>query len=236
MSNILRRKLQPIILTVAAGACAASAAEAQVGHPPGSSPYSDVRAKFLGSVGGGYSWGSGGKIGAGPTHGPTIGGRLDLHLAGPASAQAAVNLADLDRTLLDPNAGSNDPVVGISGQRIILADVGLIMTLTGQKTWYGFAPYIGLSMGVALGGPVVGDTLSAFSFDTKFMVGPQLGFRWHPVTRIFLRVEGRDMLWRLSYPESFFGGDPPLLDPQVNKTTQWTHNPMLLVALGFTFN
>jgi hypothetical protein len=88
-------------------------------------------------------------------------------------------------------------------------------------------------MGLALGGSVPADTLSTFNFNTKFMVGPQIGFRWHPVRSFFLRVEGRDMLWKLSYPDSYFEGDFPVLDPLVNKTTEWTHNLMLFASLGF---
>jgi len=235
MSNIPCRKLQPIIVALAIGASTASSARAQVGHPPGSSPYRDMRAKFLISFVGGHSWGSGGKLKAGPASGPIFGGRLDLHLAGPGSVQAGLNWGTLDRRLLDPNADPDDRVAGVPRQAVIMADAGLILTLTGQKTWYGFAPYAGLSMGLALGGTVEGDTLSTFNFNTKFMVGPQLGFRWHPIGQLFLRVEGRDMVWRLTYPDEFFNGDPPLLDPQVNKTTEWTHNLMLLVSFGFTF-
>ena len=193
-----------------------------------------MRAKYLVSINGGYSWGSGGKVEAGPANGPIVGGRFDVNLAGPGSIQVGINWANLNRKLIDPNADPDDRVFGTATQSVFMADAGLILTFTGQKTWHGFAPYIGASMGLALGGSVEADTLSTFNFNTKFMVGPQLGFRWHPVRQFFLRIEGRDMLWKLSYPDEYFNGDPPVLDPQVNKRTEWTHNLMLLVSLGFT--
>ncbi len=233
MSNIPSLKLQPIFFACALGVSIVASGEAQVGHPPTSSPYRDMRDKYLVSITGGYSWGSGGKVKAGPANGPLVGGRFDLHLAGPGSIQIGLNWAGLDRQLIDPNADPDDRVYGTARQSVFMADAGLVLTLTGQKTWYGFAPYFGASMGLALGGSVAADTLSTFSFNTKFMVGPQLGFRWHPVRRFFLRVEGRDMVWKLSYPDEYFDADPPVLDPLVNKRTEWSHNLMLLVSLGF---
>ena len=113
--------------------------------------------------------------------------------------------------------------------------------LTGQKTWYGFAPYLGLSMGVAIGGDVPADSLSGYDFNIKFMAGPGIGLRWHPGSRIGLRVEFRDVLWKLSYPNAFFEPPtdqpdiPPVLDPEFNKTSEWTHNPSLYISLGYAF-
>jgi hypothetical protein len=57
---------------------------------------------------------------------------------------------------------------------------------------------------------------------------------------IGLHVDFRDTIWRLSYPDRFLVVPPgasfaPILDPQFNKNTQWTHNPMLLVSLGYAF-
>jgi len=233
MSNIPCRKLQPALFALILGVSLTATGEAQVGHPPTSSPYRDLRDKYFASINGGYSWGSGGKVEAGPANGPIVGARFDVHLAGPGSIQVGINWGNLNRQLIDPNADPGDRVYGTTTQSVFMADAGLILTFTGQKTWYGFAPYLGASMGLALGGSVPEDTLSTFTFNTKFIVGPQLGFRWHPVRQFFLRIEGRDMLWKLSYPNEYFDADPPVLDPQVNKTTEWTHNLMLLVSLGF---
>jgi hypothetical protein len=191
-----------------------------------------MRSKYLFSITGAYSWGSGGKVSAGPADGPILGTRFDLHLAGPGSIQAGVNWGSLNKILIDPNAEEGSRSIGPVRQSVYMLDAGLILTLTGQKTWHGFAPYFGASLGLAFAGTVEGDTLSTFDFGTRFIFGPQLGLRWHPVPRVFLRLEGRDMLWKLSYPEEFFDGDSPVLDPLLNKNTDWTHNPMLLVSVG----
>lgn len=232
MSNIPYRRLELFLLCFILGGSLTGTANAQVGHPPESSPYRDMRSKFLFSVTGGNSWGSGGKVAAGPADGPILGTRLDVHLGGPGSAQIGVNWASLNRMLIDPSADESSRSTGPVRQSIFMFDVGLILTLSGQKTWHGLAPYFGGSLGIAMAGPVPGDTLSTFEFGTKFITGPQIGLRWHPVSRLFLRIEGRYMFWKLSYPDEFFEGDPPVLDPLVNRETDWTHNPMLLVSLG----
>jgi hypothetical protein len=73
------------------------------------------------------------------------------------------------------------------------------------------------------------------------MVTPMVGLRIHPTRRLSLRVEGRDAIWKLSYPSSFFDdpsmapGTEPVLDPQFNKDSEWTHNLMLYVSLGWSF-
>ncbi len=80
---------------------------------------------------------------------------------------------------------------------------------------------------------------SGFEFSTKFMVGPRLGLRWYPLERFSLRIEARDMLWRLAYPSRFFSepalapDSDPVLDSRTTKPNQWTHHPMFLFSLGY---
>ena len=96
-------------------------------------------------------------------------------------------------------------------------------------------------MGMAFGGSVPEDSLTGFKFGAKFMVTPLLGMRIHPTRRLSVRVEGRDAIWKLSYPQTFFVPPtedpdvPPVLDPQFNKDSEWTHNFMLYVSLGWSF-
>ncbi len=232
---------RPILIYLLVGLGVPGTLGAQVGHTPRSSPYRDLPEKYMFALTGGYSWGSGGKVKVGPGEGSVFGARGDIHLAGPGSVQVGLNVGSFDRLLLDPKQGPDERVLGWARQSVVMADAGLNLVFTGQKTWYGLAPYLGLSLGVAIGGDVPADSLSGYDFNIKFMVGPGIGLRWHPVRRIGLRVEFRDVLWKLSYPELFFlppANDPeapPVLDPDFNKTSEWTHNPSLYVSLGYAF-
>lgn len=219
------------------GMLATTAAHAQVGYAPGHSPYRDVDAKYILSFVGGYSDGGGGKLGVGPSTGRIGGLRFDLHLAGPGNAQFNLLYGSLERGRIDPDAAPDEPALSTIQQSVILLDAGLNLALTGEKTWHGLAPYFGAGMGIALGG-AVSDSTFGMRFNTKFMAGPVVGFRWHPFGGVALRVEGRDLLWQLAYPSGFFDAPErdtaadPVLDPAVNGEKQWTHNPQLTVSLG----
>lgn len=242
MSNRSRHLVRTVIITLVSALATAPWAHAQVGHPPGSSPYRDLRSRYQVSVTGGYSWGTGGKVEVGPARGRFGGMRFDLHIGGPGAVQIGLNVGEFDRLLLDPSQAPDDRILGTATQSVFMVDAGLNLVLTGAKTWYGFAPYAGASLGLALGGAVpAADSLSLFNFSTKFIAGPQIGFRWFPVNRLSVRFEARDVIWRLSYPNQFFEppanapDDEPVLDLRFTKPTQWTHNPMLLVSVGWAF-
>lgn len=222
------------LVTALAALLACTALQAQVGHPPGSSPYRDLRLRYAFAFDGGYALGSGGRVDVGPSSGLFGGVRLDLHLAGPTNAVFGVAYGQFERVLLHPDSTPDTRNVGTVKQSVVLADVGVDLVLTGAKTWHGFAPYVGAGLGIALGRDVPNDP-SGFDFSTKFMIGPRIGTQWHPTRRIMFRIEARDMLWRLRYPAWFFEGSDPVLDPNTVKYTEWTHNPMFVFSVGYTF-
>jgi len=212
---------------------------AQVGHRPESSPYSDLRIGQTVTLMSGYLAGGRGKAGVGPSGGPLGGLRWDIHVGGAASLFLGAYMFDLERTLLDPAQPPDTRFLGTASQSVAMLEGGANLILTGEKTWHGFAPYVGAGLGVAFGGEVPEDT-SGFTFGTKFHVGPALGFRFFVNRRLHFRVEGRDVLWRLTYPGSFFTpptSDPngdPILNPQDTTDSQWTHHPVLMFGLGYT--
>ena len=62
---------------------------------------------------------------------------------------------------------------------VVLADVGLQLSLTGGKSFHGLQPYVGGTLGLAFGSTIVADT-SGYQFGTKFTYGPEAGMRWYP--------------------------------------------------------
>ncbi len=240
MSNTPPRYLRALILRVAAAALFwPGTASAQVGHAPESSPYRDLRAKHILSFTGGYVAGNAGKAGVGPTNGRFGAVRYDLHLSGATAMGFGFSFGYVDRLLIDPREGPDTRTLGNATQSLVMADFGINLVLTGAKTWRRLAPYLGFSLGLALGGEIPEDSLSGFNFSTKFQLSPQAGVRWYVTDRLSIRLEGRDILWRLSYPDSFFAAPAndlttdPILDLQTTKKTQWTHNPTLLLSLGY---
>jgi hypothetical protein len=214
---------------------------AQVGHDPDSSPYRDIFGKFILGVEGGYASGSGGSAGVGPAEGPFGGARLDIHLSGPANVGFEALYASLDRLIIDPTLLPDERELGTVKQSIIYLMGGVGLHFTGHKTWHGLAPFIGASLGLAFGGNVPEDSVMAgFSYDTKFVIAPWAGIRWHLGNRLSLRIEARDMIWQLKYPDAFFEapatGAPPVLNPLTQGVSEWTHNFWFLGVLGYTIS
>lgn len=213
-----------------------AAGVAQVGHAPGESPYDDQRVSQYLTFGAAYLTGGRGDAGVGPSDGYLGGVRWDIRLGTPSYAHLGLSAGWLDRVIVDPTLPADTRIQGNVTQSVYMADAGAALVLTGQKTWNHLAPYVGLSLGVVLGGAVPGDS-AGFKFATRFHVGPQVGARLHVSDRLHFRVEGRDVLWRLTYPGAFFTppnpADPPVLDADETKGSQWVHHPTLVLSLGY---
>jgi hypothetical protein len=157
-------------------------------------------------------------------------------MGGPADAFVDLSVARLKRTLIDRDSVPEARVIGTAKQTLLFADVGANLLLTGQKTWHGLIPYVGGNLGLVFGSDVSQD-VSGFKFAVHFLTGPQVGIRLHPSDRISLRVEARDVIWRLSYPLAFLESPasdiPPVLDPQIHDESEWIHHLVLSFGLGF---
>jgi hypothetical protein len=213
---------------------------AQVGHDPARSPYRPIIARTSLSGGATYIWGSSGGIGVGPADGPGGALRFEMRLTGPTDVFASVSWSRLKRLVADPKAPTDSQFSGPVNMGVLSAETGLLVLLTGDKSWNGLAPYVGGNMGIAFGAGVPEDT-SGYGFSTKFVSGPLVGARFYLGQSAYLRVEGRLQFWRLKYPTSYFleperaPDDPPVLDPTVTSDTEWTSHPTLLIGLGYAF-
>jgi hypothetical protein len=168
------------------------------------------------------------------------GARFDLHVGGPAALTFGAGVANLERIIIDPTWGPANRTLDTTTQAVVLVDGGFDLLFTGEKSWHGIVPYFGAGMGMALGTSVDADSLSGYSFSTHFTTGPRLGLWLHPLGRITFRIEARDLIWRLKYPDGFFSApeneptEPPVLDANVMKDTQWVHHLGLTITFGYT--
>jgi hypothetical protein len=210
-----------------------------VGHDPARSPYRDVLAKQTLSFFGAYLTGGRGQAQVAPSDGPLFGARWDIRLGAPTRAFLAFATGSLKRTLVLPNEPPATRFFETASQSMTIIDGGFNLVLTGKKSWRGLAPYAGLGLGVAVGGSVPQDS-SGFNFKTKFQIGPALGFRLFLGQTFHVRVEARDLLWRVTYPVTFFQGpegDPDfvtVLNPDFDGDSQWVHHPTFYFSLGYT--
>lgn len=217
-----------------------SAASAQVGFPPGHSPYHDIAARTGFVFTSTYIAGSGGNLGVGPRDGWLFGGRLETRLTGPTDGFIGVAFGNLTRSAIDPNGPvATRTTTGVT-QPVVMADAGITVILTGDKTWRGFAPYVGGALGITFGSSVPADS-SGFRFRAPFTTGPHIGVRWYPAANLSVRAEGRLLFWRLKYPSSFYltpgraPTDPPVLAASAG-TSDWTAHPSVVFGLAYSFH
>ena len=192
---------------------------AQAGHDPAHSPYHDIRRGLTLRATGGYFAGSRGSdsVPVGATNGATVGMRLELQASGALTV--ATGLSYANTTAMYVTAYDSVPKhIGPVNNALVLADFGILLSLTGGKTWHGFQPYVGGTLGLAFGSHVKADT-SGYNFGTKFTYAPEIGVRWYPARRLSAELGGRVLVYHLAFPSSYrYHVITNILDP-LSKTT-----------------
>jgi hypothetical protein len=232
------------LLIGAALAANVSAAAAQVGHAPGSSPYRDIPKghSVTGTLG--YVGGDGGRFGIAPHSGTSYGIRYDIRTGSAVQMGLGFARADMERLVVDPFVELVNRTSGPVKQTVTFAEVNLQLNLTGGKTWHRLAPFLATSAGLTFPSGIAADT-SGFEFGRKIFLAPGTGVRIFLTRRLHLRGEARAMFWRIKYP-STFEQEPPLEpgNPPDNsnavipdgRVAEWTATSWLQVGLGYSFS
>lgn len=218
-------------------ALAASLPAQDVGHPPDASPFRDLAYRQELALFGGYYSGSDGKAGVAPSGAPAIGLRYEIRIGGPAQFVARVTHARTERRILDPALAESVRDLGTRSWPITIADAGININLTGQKSWRRLVPYLGGGVGVASDFSKGGDP-GGFKFGTPFAFVIGTGVRRETDGPLQLRVDLADYIYQLDYPSSYTtapSGSTPIL-PAGSSTNQWTHNLMLSVGLSYRYS
>jgi hypothetical protein len=174
---------------------------AQVGHPPGSSPYRDIPKGHTFTPFAAYFAGDGGRFGVAPHDGQVYGFRYDIRTGSTIQMGLLLGLGQTERLVLDSLVGVGAPVLGTVDQSTTFVEADLQLNLTGGKTWNRLAPFIGAGLGLAWAEDIPADQ-SGFDLGTKFYFAPHAGLRLFLTDRIHLRGDARVLFWKLNYPNS----------------------------------
>lgn len=225
------------VVLVALGAWPMAASAQLVGHQPPKSPYYDLPYKQEFTLYGGKFFGSTGRAGVGPDQAPIIGFRYGLRIGGPVQFFTQIARTFSDRTVLDPADTGSARVVGTTSAPVYLANVGLGLNLTGQKSFHHFVPVVNAGLGVASDAGK-GEDVGGFSLGTPFALNFGAGLRWAPGGHYQLRAEFTDYLYALKYPPRYFQAptstSTPILPPDASGK-QWTHNPVLSLGISYVY-
>jgi hypothetical protein len=229
------------LLAVLAGGVTTAAA--QVGHPPGRSPYHDISKGHTVTPLVAAFGGSGGKFGIAPHDGTVFGFRYEIRNSQPIALGLQVGRGDLDRLIVDPFVAVANRVSGPVKQTVTFAEVDLQLNVTGGKSWHRLAPFVNAGLGLVFPTSTPADT-SGFELGRRVYLAPGAGFRLFLTDRLHLRGEARVAFWKLKYPASFTREPPD--DPGTpddphavitdGNVSQWSTSSWLQAGLGFSFS
>jgi len=209
---------------------------AQVGYEPSKSPYHDAPPSTGPVFFAGYLGGGRGNVPVGISDGNTWGVRYNFAF-GSTSISLGAAYGQTTRRIVNPFVATDKNTSGLLNCDVVILEGGLQMALTGPKTWHGLAPYIGATVGAAVGSELKADT-SGYGFGTKFTFGPVLGTRIYLGRRLSVSTDFRVIFWRLSYPTNYLV--PNSVDGKSvlavgAATNAWTTHPWISLGLGWAF-
>ena len=214
----------------------ASAAAQDVGYMPANSPFRDLEHRQEVTVFGGYYAASADPVGVAPQSGPMLGLFYAIRLGGPAQFYARVAGVQSERTVLDPSKGPGQRVVEQRSITLGLADLGIELNVTGQKSWHSLVPVLNAGLGIA--SDFQSNDVGGFKLGTPFALQLGGGIRWVPGSRLQVRADVVDHLYQVRYPNSYFQAPStnvdPIRDPR-DKQNVWTNNAALTVGISWLY-
>lgn len=216
--------------------------QAQVGHDPSHSPFRDIATRQELTFLAGDFLGNTAKAGVGAQQATSLGIRFRTKLAGPLDLVVRGAYISSQRLVIDPTKPDSIRRSGPVHYGLIATDVGLSLTLTGSKTWHGFAPWIGLGMGVVAPTSTVTDP-GGYRAAINFTFTPSIGTSFTITRKLGLQLELRDNTMRYEWPLAYFDPHdannvklPPAILPLTERDKQLTHNFTLSAGLSYHFN
>lgn len=204
------------------------------------SPYRFVDTNQAGGVYAGYLFSGRGSLGLGPERGLLYGLRYDLAVGGgPFAIEGDIGYFSSMRAVYDTVPGDTTrAIVGDSDFTALMLGAAIRFNITGPRTYRGFQPYALFGAGFAFdlsSASAVDEELPGnvrFDFGNSFMGMLGGGAEVFLGDRYSLRIDARNMLWKLETPEAFLlSADQALLLP----ADEWSQNFSLNAGFAIRF-
>jgi hypothetical protein len=225
-----------LVLTAALLCFGAAPLAAQVGTEPEKSPYQDFVYHQDFAVFGGYFSGNKGTANVGPQSSPLFGVRYGLHIAGPAEMSIRIARASSTRNVLDPAKSGAARDLGTESDPIWIADAGINIALTGQRSYRHFVPQFGFGVGVSKSNS--SRDVGGYEFGTGFAIHFGGGLKFVTHGPWGARLDLTDYFWQLSYPGAYLqaptGITPVLSAGQAQN--EWKQNATITFGISYIFS
>jgi hypothetical protein len=169
----------------------------------------------------------------GPQGAPIANFSYGLHIGGAMFAFATAGYTTSKRTVLDPLLPPAQRNLGTTSDPLIVGNLGLLLAVTGEKTWRGMVPFVGFTMGAAYSSEK--PDLGGYEFGTKFFFGLGGGLRYRLKRPWVLNISAWDYLWQLHYPNSYFNEGTTSILPPNAPDKQFTNNGVFTIGLTYVW-
>ncbi len=197
----MKQVLLAIILAAAASPLPAQ--DIDVGSPPRSSPFRDLEYKQEATIFGGYFLAGKDPAGVAPQSAPMIGVRYEVGVGGPMQIVGRISHVMSERRVLNPVEPANSRDLGIRSWPVYLADFGMSLNLTGQRSWHGVVPilYGGIGLASDIGKKAEEDP---YKLGTTFAFSFAGGLRIVPGGKFQLRADVGTWFYQIKYPTEYY--------------------------------
>lgn len=192
-----------LALILAASASPLAAQGVDVGYPPPRSPFEDLEYKQEATVFGGYYLAGKDPAGVAPRSGPMVGVRYEVGVGGPAQIVARLSTVMSERRVINPVEPAVSRDLGVRSWPVYLADFGMSLNLTGQRSWRGVVPvlYGGIGLASDAGKKAEDDP---YRLGTTFAFSVAGGLRIVPGGRFQLRADVGTWFYQIKYPSEYY--------------------------------
>ncbi len=189
-----------------------------------------------------------GPIEIGPGSGYAAGIGYSVRVSGPFNFDARAAFLPTSRKVFevvptaDTAAVREDPMVGLNqigtaDLSLLLVDASLRFDITGPRTWNRLQPYALIGAGAALrvsSDDAIEEELPeesdlAVRFKNGFTGHVGAGVEWYATDRFSVRLDARDILWKIHVPDGFF------TDTRIVDADQWVQTGHASLGLAFRF-
>ena len=221
-------------VAAASGSAISAGAQVSVGYPPQKSPYRDLEYHSELTLFGGYFRGAQDPAGVAPGGGPIGGIRYEIGVGGPAQLVVRAAEAFSERNVVDPTQPAVTRNLGSRPWPVYLADLGLSVNLTGQRSFHGIVPVTYTGVGIATdGGKKV--TEDPYRLGTTFAISFAGGLRFVPGGRFQVRADAGTYMYQIKYPAAYYilaSDNTAVLDAKQTKNF-WKRNGVYTLGLSY---
>jgi hypothetical protein len=213
----------------------AGAQTVSVGYPPEKSPFKDLEYHSEFTLFGGYFRGANDPAGVAPRGGPIAGLRYEIGVGGPAQLVVRAARASSERNVIDPTKPAATRNLGSQAWPVYLADLGLAINLTGQRSFHDIVPvtYAGIGIATDAGKRATGDP---YRLGTTFALSFAGGLRFVPGGRFQMRADAGTYMYQIKYPAGYYINNlidnTAVLGPSQSKNF-WKRNGVYTLGISY---